>query len=187
MPSAPVVRVSAAVVCALTLATTVMAQSAPVRETFPGVNNYWKVDARHSTGGTLTMPDVAAAEFKKRGFKSIINLAGGPTAAAERAAVEKAGLTYLEFAINPDTLDPAPVGPFLKAASDPVNQPVFIHSGNGHRAGALLLIKRAVIDGWTVERAGVEAAAAGLINDNTMASRLYRFAYDYITAANRPK
>lgn len=176
-------RVAAATLCLLTLATQAFAQS----ETFPGINKYWKVDANHSTGGTLTNPDLAAAELKKRGFKAVINTAGGPAAAAERAALEKVGIKYLEFVINPETLDPAPVGPAIKAAADPANQPILIHSGNGHRAGALLLIKRAVVDGWTVEKAGVEAAGAGLINDNTMASRLYRFAYDYITAANRPK
>lgn len=186
MLSSLIARVCLAAVCALVLASTVTAQS-PTSEPFPGVNKYWKVDANHSTGGTLTNPELAAAELKKRGFKAVINTAGGPAAAAERAALEKVGIRYLEFVINPETLDPAPVGPAIKAASDPANQPILIHSGNGHRAGALLLIKRAVVDGWTVEKAGVEAAGAGLINDNTMASRLYRFAYDYITAANRPK
>jgi protein tyrosine phosphatase (PTP) superfamily phosphohydrolase (DUF442 family) len=170
----------------LAIPAAVAAQS-PAKEDFPGVNKYWRVDATASTGGSITDPATAIPEFKRRGFKAIINLAGGPAAKAERAAVEEAGLRYLEFALNPETLDPAPVGPFLKAASDPANHPMFIHSGNGHRAGALWLIKRAVVDGWSVEKAGVEAAAAGLVNDNTMASRLWRFAYDYVTVANRPK
>jgi protein tyrosine phosphatase (PTP) superfamily phosphohydrolase (DUF442 family) len=163
------------------------AAQSPAREDFPGVNKYWRVDATASTGGSITDLRTAIPEFKRRGFKAIVNLAGGPAAQAERAAVEAAGLKYLEFPLNPETLDPAPVGPFLKAVSDPANQPAFIHSGNGHRAGALWLIKRAVVDGWSVEKAGVEAAAAGLVNDNTMASRLWRFAYDYVTVANRPK
>ncbi len=84
------------------------------------------------------------------------------------------------FAINPMTLDPAPIEPFLKAASDPTNFPVFIHSGNGHRAGMALMIKRVLVDGWTIEKAGIEAAASGLIDDNAMAPVWWKFAQDYI-------
>ena len=186
MKASRLVRVVLIPALILALSSVTAAQS-PAKEDFPGVNKYWRVDATTSTGGSITDLAAAIPEFKRRGFKAIINLAGGPAAQKEREAVEAAGLKYLEFPLNPETLDPAPVGPFLKAASDPANQPAFIHSGNGHRAGALLLIKRAVVDGWSVEKAGVEAAAAGLVNDNTMASRLWRFAYDYVTIANRPK
>jgi uncharacterized protein (TIGR01244 family) len=153
------------------------------REEVPGLTTYWRVDATASTGGSMTAPEQAVAELKRRGIKTVINLAGGPTAAAEKAAVEAAGLRYLEFPINPQTLDPAPVAPFLKAAADPANQPVFIHSGRGHRAAALWLIKRTVVDKWSMEKAGIEAASVGLIADNTMASRLWLFAHEYTLAA----
>src|SRR5438046_5154959 len=146
----------------------------------PGINNVWFVDKTVSTGGSITSRDMAMPALKKRGIKTIIDLAGGAQSDAERSATEAAGMKYLVFAINPMTLDPAPIEPFLKAASDPANFPVFIHSGAGHRAGMALMIKRVLMDGWTIEKAGIEAAASGLIDDNAMAPVWWKFAQDYI-------
>ena len=151
------------------------------RLTVPGINNFWRVDSTVSTGGTITSREMAIPELKRRGIRSVINLAGGPEAEAERAAVESGGMKYFLFAINPQTLDPAPVGPFLEATKDRANYPLFIHSGNGHRAAMAWMIRRVVVDGWTVERAGIEAASDGLINDNPMTPVWWKFAQDYIT------
>jgi protein tyrosine phosphatase (PTP) superfamily phosphohydrolase (DUF442 family) len=152
------------------------------RLTVPGINNFWRVDSTVSTGGTITSREMAIPELKRRGIRTVINLAGGPEAEAERAAVERAGMRYFLFAIDPMTLDPAPVDPFLVAAKDRTNYPLFIHSGNGHRAAMAWMIKRVVVDGWTVERAGIEAAADGLINDNPMTPVWWKFAQDYLTS-----
>ena len=146
----------------------------------PGINNFWFVDKTVSTGGSITSRDMAMPALKKRGIKTVIDLAGGAESSAEHAATEAAGMKYLVFPINPTTLDPAPIELFLKAASDPANFPVFIHSGNGHRAGMALMIKRVIVDGWTIEKAGIEASASGLIDDNATASVWWKFAYDYI-------
>src|SRR5437870_1207486 len=140
------------------------------RLTVPGINNFWFVDKTVSTGGSITSRDMAMPALKKRGIKTVIDLAGGAESNAERAAAEAAGMKYLVFAINPMTLDPSPIEPFLKAASDTANFPVFIHSGAGHRAAMALMIKRVLVDGWTIEKAGIEAAASGLVDDNAMAS-----------------
>jgi len=148
----------------------------------PGINNFWFVDKTISTGGSITSRELAMPALKKRGIRTVIDLAGGTGSDAERAATEAAGMKYLVFAINPMTLDPAPVEPFLKAASDPANFPIFIHSGAGHRAAMALMIKRVLVDGWTVEKSGIEAAASGLVDDNAMASVWWKFAYDYITS-----
>jgi protein tyrosine phosphatase (PTP) superfamily phosphohydrolase (DUF442 family) len=157
------------------------------RLTVPGINNFWFVDKTVSTGGTIMSRDMAMPALKKRGIKTVINLAGGAQSDAERAATEAAGMKYLVFAINPATLDPSPIEPFLKAASDPANFPVFIHSGNGHRAGMALMIKRVLVDGWTIEKAGIEAAASGLIDDNPTASVWWKFAHDYIMSHEHKK
>jgi protein tyrosine phosphatase (PTP) superfamily phosphohydrolase (DUF442 family) len=151
------------------------------RLTVPGINNFWFVDKTVSTGGTIMSPALAMPALKKRGIRTVIDLAGGTGSDTERTATEAAGMKYLVFAINPMTLDPAPIEPFLKAASDPGNFPIFIHSGAGHRAAMALMIKRVLVDGWTVEKAGIEAAASGLVDDNAMAAVWWKFAYDYIT------
>jgi protein tyrosine phosphatase (PTP) superfamily phosphohydrolase (DUF442 family) len=148
----------------------------------PGINNFWFVDKTVSTGGSITSPDLAMPALKKRGIRTVIDLAGGTGSDAERKATEAAGMKYLVFAINPMTLDPAPIEPFLKAASDSANFPIFIHSGAGHRAAMALMIKRVLVDGWTVEKSGIEAAASGLVDDNAMAPVWWKFAYDYITS-----
>lgn len=148
------------------------------RLTVPGINNFWFVDKTVSTGGSITSRDMAMPALKKRGIRTVIDLAGGAQSDAERAAAETAGMKYLVFAITP--LDTAPIEPFLKAASDPANFPVFIHSGAGHRAGMALMIKRVLVDGWTIEKAGIEAAASGLIDDNPMAPVWWKYAQDYI-------
>jgi protein tyrosine phosphatase (PTP) superfamily phosphohydrolase (DUF442 family) len=178
--------VAAAAVVALTLAGPAAAQGIQ-RLTVAGINNFWRVDANTSTGGSITSTAMAVPELKKRGIRTVINLAGGADEPAERAAVEKGGLKYLLFAINSQTLDPAPVDQFLTAARDAAIYPVFIHSGNGHRAAMVWMIKRVVADGWSVERAGIEAASDGLINDNPMTPVWWKFAQDYLTAHAKPK
>jgi len=64
---------------------------------------------------------------------------------------------------------------FLGAVADKSNQPVFIHCGSANRVGAMWMIKRALQDGWTVERAQAEAEAIGLQNP-----QLKEFATNYI-------
>src|SRR5207244_5806294 len=91
------------------------------RLTVPGINNFWFVDKTVSTGGSITSRDLAMPALKKHGIKTVIDLAGGAQSDAERAATAASGMKYLVFPINPTTLHPTPIEPFLKAASDPAN------------------------------------------------------------------
>jgi protein tyrosine phosphatase (PTP) superfamily phosphohydrolase (DUF442 family) len=152
------------------------------RVTIAGINNFWRVDDTVSTGGTITSRETAIPQLKRRGIKTVIDLAGGSESSAERAAVEQAGMKYLVFAINGATLDPSPIEPFLEAARDHSIYPVFIHSGAGHRAAMAWMIKRVMVDGWTIEKAGIEAASDGLVLDNDMAPVWWKFARDYFKA-----
>ncbi|HXD17937.1 MAG TPA: sulfur transferase domain-containing protein [Vicinamibacterales bacterium] len=152
------------------------------RLTVPGINNFWRVDDTVSTGGTITSPEMAVPELKRRGIRTVINLAGGAAADAERTAVEQAGLKYVLLPIDPMALDRAPVDAILQALNDRGNFPIFVHSGAGHRAAAALMIKRVMVDGWTIERAGIEAASAGMVLDNDMAPVWWKFIRDYLKA-----
>src|SRR3954463_2442145 len=91
------------------------------RFTVPGINNFWRVDGTVSTGGTITSREMAVPQLKRRGIRTVINLAGGAEAEAERAAVEQGGMKYFVFAIDPMKLAPAPIEPFLAAARDRAN------------------------------------------------------------------
>ncbi len=159
-----------------------LAAQTGTREDFPGVNNFWRIDATASNGGTINSPDLAIPELKRRGFKAVINVAGGATAEAEGSAVQAAGMKYFLIPINATALDPTAAESFLKAARDPANQPVFIHSGQGHRTAMLWMIKRVLVDGWSVERAGAEATTVGLINNNAFVPGYWQSAREYITA-----
>ena len=147
-----------------------------------GINNFWRVDNTVSTGGTITSREMAIPVLKRRGIRTVINLAGGADADAERTAVEAAGMKYLLYPIDPMALDRAPVEDILKALNDRANFPIFIHSGAGHRAAAALMIKRVMVDGWDVEKAGIEAASAGMVLSNDMAPVWWKFIRDYLGA-----
>ena len=169
----------AALLLALNVST---ADAAPQRVAVPGVNNFWRVNAEVSTGGTIMSREMAVPVLKKRGIRTVINLAGGADAEAERQAVEAAGMKYLLYPIDPMALDRAPVEDIIKALNDRANFPIFIHSGAGHRAAAALMIKRVMIDGWDVEKAGIEAASAGMVLSNDMAPVWWKFIRDYLNA-----
>jgi protein tyrosine phosphatase (PTP) superfamily phosphohydrolase (DUF442 family) len=163
-----------------------MAASTPAQTiqkvTIPGINNFWRVDNTVSTGGTITSRETAVPALKRRGIRTVINLAGGAEAEAERMAVEAAGMKYLLYPIDPMALDRAPVEDILKALNDRANFPIFIHSGAGHRAAAALMIKRVMVDGWDIEKAGIEAASAGMVLNNDMAPVWWKFIRDYLRA-----
>ena len=152
------------------------------RVTISGINNFWRVDDNVSTGGTITSRDMAIPELKRRGIRTVINLAGGADAEAERMAVTAAGMKYLLYPIDPMALDRAPVESIMQALNDRSNFPIFIHSGAGHRAAAALMLKRIMIEGWDVERAGIEAASAGMVLSNDMAPVWWKFIRDYLNA-----
>ena len=162
-----------------------VAAAAPQRVAIAGINNFWQVDDTISTGGTITSREMAIPELKRRGIRSVINLAGGAEAEAERTAVEAAGMKYFLFPIDPMALDRAPVDPLLKAMNDRANFPVFVHSGAGHRAAAALMLKRVLVDGWDLEKAGIEAASAGMVLDNDMAPVWWKFIRDTLRARGK--
>ncbi len=164
------------------------ASQAPEKEAIPGVQSYTRVEANIACGGTIA-PE-AFPELKRRGFKAVINLRQ-PTernanVEGEGEAVRAAGLTYINLPFYPGTPDAATwVEPFLKAVADPSNLPVYIHSIRAHRAAGLLLIKRALVDGWSIEKAMAEADAVALADRSAGAELTRKFSLEYINAHSR--
>src|SRR3954471_8964159 len=163
----------------LSIATAATAQT-PKRLNLPGINNSWRVNKAIVTGGTIMMRDVAIPALKREHIKTVIDLAGGADSDAERAAVKAAGMQYFVFPIAPD--DSSKVEAMLKAFADPANAPVFIHSGAGHRAAMALFLRRVLVEHVDIEKAGIEAAASGLVLSNDMAPGWWKFARDYLNA-----
>jgi uncharacterized protein (TIGR01244 family) len=136
-------------------------------EPVAGITNLKRLDSTVACAGATT-PEAMRA-VKDMGFRSVVNLreSSEPDAniGTESAAAAAAGLRYVHLPLNRETPDPAVADKFLLAARDPANLPMFIHCASGNRAAAMWLIKRAVIDGWAVERAMEEAEKLGLAHE----------------------
>ena len=162
----------------LVLAPAAMAQQV-TKETVAGITNFSKIGTTIACAGATT-PE-AIGEVKKLGYNAVINLrqANEPGADIEAAtaAAKTAGIKYVHLPFNTAAPDPAIVDGFLKAVTDPANQPVFVHCASANRAAALWMIKRMNVDGWDSEKAGTEAASLGLTN-----AALKTFALDYAKA-----
>ena len=119
--------------------------------------------------------------LKAEGYVSVMNLrqATEPEADIEagRAAAQAVGLKYIHLPFNSAAPDPKVVDTFLTAVADKANQPVFIHCGSANRVGGLWMIKRALRDGWPIEKAQAEGEAIGLRD-----AKLTAFATEYIKA-----
>jgi uncharacterized protein (TIGR01244 family) len=144
-----------------------------------GITNLKRLESTVACAGATT-PEAMRA-VKDMGFASVVNLreASEPNAdvEAEANAAKSVGLRYVHLPLNRESPDPAVADRFVTAARDPANQPMFIHCASGNRAAAMWLIKRAVIDGWSSDRAMEEAEKLGLAHEPWKT-----FATDYVKA-----
>src|SRR5262245_1260165 len=162
-----------AAILALT-STFAAAQTTVTKATIPGVVNFSKVETTVACAGATT--PAALVEVKKMGYNSVVNLRtpgeAGAELEAEAAAAKTAGITYIHLPFNAQSPDPSLVDNFLKAITDKANQPAFIHCASANRAAALWMIKRIVVDKWSVDQATEEATALGMTSPTMKAFAL---------------
>jgi tyrosine-protein phosphatase SIW14 len=106
-----------------------------------------------------SQPNAATIQLlKSRGVKSVVNLRRG-NATSERGMVERAGLNYKSIPIKDrGTPTLAQVLDFLNFATDPRNQPVFVHCQHGvGRTGIMVAAYAIAVLGTPVEEAVAEA------------------------------
>jgi len=170
-------RVFAASLLCLTVCATWIHAQGVTRENVPGVTNFARVETTIACAGATT--PAAVAGLKKMGYAAIINLrqASEPGAQIdeETAAARAAGIRFLHLPFNGSMPDPAVVDAFVKAVSDPANQPAFVHCASGNRAAALWMAKRMLVDRWDEARAATEADGLGLTS-----SPLKAFVLEYV-------
>ena len=166
---------SALLVLSAFTAVSVSAQQV-VKKDIAGVSTFAQLESTIACGGS-TKPE-AIREIRNMGFKSVINLRlaneEGAMVEEEGAAVRAAGMNYVHLPFNAQSPDPQLIDNFIAAVTKPANTPAYVHCAAGGRAAALWMIKRVKADGWTVDRALVEANALGL-ND-----RFRPFAMNYL-------
>lgn len=104
------------------------------------------------------------AYLKKLGFKTVLNFEGNKKEiAAEKAAVEKAGMKFLS---SPITLFRLPgnerLDELLDVIADPANHPIYVHCKAGRdRTGLLVALYRAEVQKWDPAHAWAEAMQMG--------------------------
>ena len=153
------------------------AQSKVTKKNIEGVLNFAEVESIVACAGTATAGSMA--EIKKMGYQAVFNLRlpneQGADIDGEAAAAKAAGINFIHLPFNGALPDPAVVDNFLKAITQPGNQPAFIHCASGNRAATVWFIKRVVIDKWDTDRAMAEASQLGAISQP-----MKNFAMDYI-------
>lgn len=142
---------------------------------YASITNFFRVNEQICTGGQPRMEDLE--KMKAEGIRTIINLrqASEFDAEAEATKAKEVGLRYVHIPVNGREMKDEYAVEFLKATDDPDIRPVFIHCASANRVGALWMIRRALRDGWTLEKAEEEARKIGLRSE-----ALINFAKDYI-------
>lgn len=170
------ISVSVVLLASICLAAPAGAQQV-TKESVPGVTNFARVETTVACGGVITPS--AVAELKQRGFKSIFDLQrpteSGADVAGEAAAAKAAGINFVHVPFTPSSPDSSSVEKFLKAISEPVNEPAFIHCSVGSRAAGFWFIKRVLVDNWDTDRAMKEAEGLGLAS-----APMKQFALNYV-------
>lgn len=139
------------------------------------IERYLRVSERFSTGAQPAPEQFAA--LRDEGVRTVINLRR-PTehdAAAEEALVRALGMRYVNIPVDPAAPRDEQVVEFLRATSDSAGQPAFLHCSSANRVGAFWMIRRVLVDGWTIEKAEEEAQRIGL-----RTAPMRDFALDYI-------
>lgn len=175
-------RVSIRILASLLAGVLPVATSLAAEKGVSAIEKCFRPTDRVATAAQPTIEQLSAV--KEEGFRSIINLRepSEHDAQAEQAAAAKLGLRYISIPVKTAEPKPEEVDAFLDATGDPSIYPVFIHCASGNRVGAFWLIRRVLVDHWTVEDAEKEARQIGMKSPN-----LKEFAVEYIRSHSQNK
>ena len=164
----------------MTLAT-VVAAAALASVGVESIQRFHRIDDRVALGGQPTPDQVLA--LADAGYNGIVNLredAEENDGMHVRAARES-GLQFYRAPVSKTNPTDAAVAKFLAITDEESIYPVYIFCAEGNRAAALWMIRRVVREGWKVEKAQAEAAAAGLASEP-----MREFALGYIARHSKP-
>lgn len=141
------------------------------------IEYYHRVNEQVAFGGQPTPSQVVA--LAQAGFHTIVNLRLESEADAqpEVEAAKDAGLVYIGLPIPKAQPTDEQVKRFLRLTDNAGIYPVFIHCATANRAAALWMVRRALVDGWSVEAAEKEAVQNGLTSEG-----LLKFARDCVAS-----
>ena len=151
-------------------------QAPPAQSEAPDIRKFLQVTPDFCTGAQPRPEHFAM--LKSRGVKTVLNLRV-PTehrADEEKAAVEAAGMKYVNIPVSYREPKDADADAFLKITDDPARRPMFVHCTAAIRVGTFWLVRRVLRDGMTWDAALEEARKVGLVE----APHLEEFAKAYI-------
>jgi len=126
----------------------------------PAISYYNRTTPHVSTGGLLG--EGAPAELRQLGYRTVIDLRTPKEGtAAEKAAVEAAGLAYINIPIARGAPTPEQIAVFAAAISSAANHPVHVHCVSANRVGAMWALYLAA-QGVPPEYAVSEGKTVGL-------------------------
>lgn len=118
------------------------------------------------------------AELAKQGVKTVIDFREpSETETPNAQMAHETNLDYVNIPVNKSTLSDADVSKFRQALEQKKG-PFLLHCGSGARAGAMLLMKTAVDNGWTSQQALEVASKMGF--DCNAHPEIKAFFTDYI-------
>lgn len=124
------------------------------------VANYNRLRPFLATGGSIDLAEVDS--LKEKGFRTIIDLRTAEEGTAdERAAVEGAGMTYVNLPIAKGAPTDEQIADLAALLEDEKAAPVLLHCASGNRVGAAWAIYRAR-SGIPLEIAIEEGRTAGM-------------------------
>ena len=106
--------------------------------------------------------------LKEEGYAAVVNLRqdGEPDqpmgTAAEGEVVRALGMDYLHLGVGSAPLTKEGVGAFCGFMDRHASDRVLVHCRKGSRASALVLLRRALAEGWSPEEVAAKGQAAGL-------------------------
>lgn len=119
----------------------------PMADRPVGVPNYAVVQAGVLERGGQPR-DEGLAALQKRGVRTIVDLRRGDRS-AERLQAERLGMRYVNLPMSAGKLSSKDTQDFLRIATDPAMQPVFVHCHYGaDRTGAMVGMYRRRVQGW---------------------------------------
>jgi len=103
--------------------------------------------------------DEGFAELRRLGIRTVVNLR---TFHSDRSETAEAGLDYVHIDAQAWDAEDEEVVDFLKIATDPERQPVFVHCQHGaDRTGVMVAAYRIAVEGWSKDEAIREMTEGG--------------------------
>jgi len=148
----------------LLMATTVLAQEAPVRDArwakpiaIEGLPNLHQVSDSLYRGAQPTAEGFKS--LKKMGIKTVISLRAFHS---DKELLGDTGLVYESISFKTWHPENEDIVKFLSIVTDKTKQPVFVHCQHGaDRTGTMCAIYRIMVDGWSKEQAIKEMTEGG--------------------------